>query len=474
MKRFILSISIVLVALSISSCAGFLDKAPKQSQSTELTLSTYDGLYKATLASYAYLATTGWYGGSRVLESEMRSGNGIKDLSHNSNRYATEYNWNYSEDATSGLWASGYIMIAMVNNVIDNLDGKEGPSVSEQDLNNIKAECLFLRAYAHFDMVTIYGQPYTYKKESLGVPYVFHTDPAGKPARNTVEEVYNYVVADLLEAESLIDPDYTRVGVKSAKAVASIYAIQGLLSRVYLYMGKWQEAADYATKVIESGKFKMWTAEEYPDVWTKDAGSGEVIFEAYKDDSNSGNEDCSYMTYPSGAYGDCIASTELIGLYAEGDVRLDTYTQDEDETPGLYWTTKYAGKGVNIPDANNTVLIRLSEMYLNRAEAIVRGASVAGATAASDLNKITSNRGAAAYTTVGNDAIKKERRLELAWEGHYFFDLARWNQACNREANSQLNESVQNIPFPSYRWALPLPKSELEVNENLDQNPLSD
>lgn len=479
MKRFVSYILIGIAALGVTSCKGFLEKAPVLSQSTDLVLSSYDGLSKAVIGSYVYLASSGWYGGERVLESEMRSGNGIKDNAHNSNRYSTQMNWNYSADATSGMWATGYVTISRCNNVLDNLEGKDVGGVTAQDLDNLRAECLFIRALAHFDMVTLYALPYTYVKanqaslkeaQKLGVPYVYHTDPNGKPARDYVLDVYDNIVKDLLDAEKAIDPKYVHAGVKDKKAAVTLPAIQALLSRVYLYMGEWQKAADYATKVISNTDYQLYEADEYADVWAMDIGGSEVIFENYVDIDNRSNEGCSYMTYPDGAYGDCIASKALYNLYEDGDVRKALFCQDKDETEGLWWTLKYEGKGVGSPDANNTVILRLSEMYLNRAEAIVHGANVAGVSALDDLNAITSRRGAAAYTSAGMQAVKLERRKELAWEGHYFFDLARWNDAVSREACFNLQADNQNIPFPDHRWALPLPKEELEVNENLVQN----
>jgi len=470
MKRFIAYTSIILAAVSFVSCKDFLEKAPKLSQSTELTLSTYDGLNMATLGAYSYLANTGWYGGVRVLESEMRSGNGIKDITHNSNRYATEINWNYTADATSSQWAYSYITIARANNVIDNLEGKG----SQHDLNNLLAECLFIRAISHFDCVTLYAQPYTRDNgASLGVPVVLHTDASAKPKRETVATVYQSIIADLLLAEKAIDPEYVREGVTDPKATVTLEAIQALLSRVYLYSGNYQLAADYATKVIESGKFALYTVDNYTEQWNKTEGGSEVIFEIYKDLKNLSNEDCSYMTYPEGAYGDCICSPELFDMYEEGDVRKALYTMDSKETAGLYWTLKYKGKGLYIPDANNTPVLRLSEMYLNRAEAAENGANT-GTTAVEDLNAIAVNRGATPYTAGGMQNIREERRKELAWEGHYFFDLARWGQDVKRKADAYIKESNAVITFngPSaYRWALPIPKRELEVNSNLVQNP---
>ena len=483
MKKTLLYITTLAAVMALSGCEGFLTKEPQLQQSTEITLSTYSGLNDATHGAYYYIASSGWYGQSWVVDAEMRSGNGMKTNFANSNRCTQAYNWNYTEDGTSGMWSTAYVTIAMANNVIDNLEGKAVGDVTEQDLNNLKAECLFIRAFAHFCNVLTYGQPYTYcvasAPESLGVPYVYHTDPNGKPKRETVISNYENIVADLLEAESIIDPEYDPQSVRSSLvdplAAVNISTIQALLSRVYLYMGEWQNAADYATKVIESGKYEMWTAEEYPTVWGKELGSGEIIFEVYGKRTNSAYaswEDMSYLTSPEGS-GDPQAAQPLIDLYAEGDVRLDTYRTDANNESGILWTAKYPGKGDNAaPDCNNIVIFRLSEMYLNRAEAIMRGATVAGATAISDINVITSNRGVAAYASVGPVDIQNERRKELAWEGHYLYDLARWNMPVERaEADYPLLTMNHNVPFPSPKWALPLPKSELDVNENLVQNP---
>ena len=483
MNKILYYIGTLAALLALSGCEDFLTREPQLQQSTDITMSTYSGLNDATHGAYYYLASTGWYGQSWILDAEMRSGNGMKSNFKNSNRCTQAYNWNYTEDGTSGMWATAYVTIAMANNVLDNLEGKATGDVTEQDLNNLKAECLFIRAFAHFCNVLTYGQPYTYclasDKESLGVPYVYHTDPNGKPARETVISNYENIVKDLLEAEKCIDPEYDATSVRPSLvdplAAVNIHTIQALLSRVYLYMGEWQNAADYATKVIESGKYTMWTAEEYPAVWGQELGSGEVIFEVYGKRTNSAYgswEDLSYLTSPEGS-GDPQTAQPLLDLYAEGDARLEAYRTDANEESGILWTAKYPGKGDNAaPDCNNVVIFRLSEMYLNRAEAIMRGATVSGATAVSDLNVITSNRGVDPYTSVGPVDIQNERRKELAWEGHYLYDLARWGMPVIRtEKDYPLLTMNLEIPFPDKKWALPLPKSELDVNENLVQNP---
>jgi hypothetical protein len=111
-------------------------------------------------------------------------------------------------------------------------------------------------------------------------------------------------------------------------------------------------------------------------------------------------------------------------------------------------------------------------MYLNRAEAIMNGASVAGVDGLADLNTIPSNRGASTYNVLNRTNIKAERRKEFAWEGNYINDLARWGDGLTRSNEDfVLGTQNQNVEFPSYKWALPIPKRELELNENLVPNP---
>ena len=473
MKKIII-LSFVAALLFFTSCEDFLTEEPIMTQSTELTLSSYNGLNDATFGAYAPLVSLNWYGASFVLASEMRSGNGYRDVDLNSGRYTTSYNLNYTSTSTPALWGTAYYVISAVNNVLANLDGKAGvDGVTEQDVNNIKAECQFLRALAHFDLVRTYGKQYTIDKTALGVPYIYVTDPAGKPERDNVETVYNNIVKDLTEAESLIASDYAREEVANAKSVVSKTAIQALLSRVYLYMGEWQKAANYATTVIKNDEFTMWKSDEYATAFKEDfRKGGEVIFEVYGLKSNTYDgywESIGEETNPDG-YADCAASNDLISLYDEGDVRGEMFINQPEKAPTTYWTTKYAGKDKGTPDVSNTIVLRLSEMYLNRAEAITRGATVPGVTAVADLNIIRKNRNATEISSAGVNDVLDERRLELAWEGHYWYDLARTGGSVTRThfSGSSIN---RNVPADSKYWVLPINKRELDVNENLVQNP---
>ncbi len=477
MKKYII-IAFAAIAALTSCGKDFLTEAPKLSQSDVLTLSTYDGLDKATAGAYAPLASNNWYGAHFILDNEMATGNGkrwgIIFDTYESGRYTDEYSVNYTPNSTSPLWATAYYVISAANNVLnaieDNgLESYVSLAVSEQDINNLRAECLFLRAFSHFDLVRTYAHPYSSATAAtaLGVPYVLVSDSEAQPARETMENTYKYIIDDLKLAAELIDPDYSRDG-KDPQASANIDVINAMLARVCLYAERWQEAADYATLVIDSNNYKMWTPTDLKDaaVYNEDMPGGEIIFEIYNVLSQSygtGNETVWGMTYYN-AYGDCGVSTDLTEQFEESDIRATLYAPDPDGN-GLF-TYKYAGKGLGSIDANNIPVLRLSEMYLIRAEAAVNGAN-GEYSPVNDLKTIADNRGATAQPAT-KSGVYAERSKELAWEGHLWFDLARTGRPMTRVDIA--GNVPTNIPVGDYRWAKPIPNREFTVNKNLVQN----
>jgi len=477
MKAHIIKLSLVTsIIILFTSCEDFLIREPVLQQTSELTLSTMDGLNNATVGAYTPFYNTPYYGGDFVLSSEMRGGNGKLRPNHAGWQF-DPYVWNYTPENTENLWGTAYTGIARANNVINAIPDFEGSAEEMQTLQHYKAECLFIRALSHFDLVRLYAQPYSYDPSSLGVPVVLETQIA-EPARNTVEEVYTRVVTDLLDAEELFGT-YRRTSGADPKGFASRAAAQALLARVYLYMEKYDSAAIYATKVIDNSEYRMWTADEYVTVsenengaWGRETEGPEVIFSIYGATGNSGDpgqNGIPYMTNPE-YHGDAATSNDLLSLYEEGDVRRDLFfSVDDPSLVGVEWTGKYPSKALN-GAATNIPVLRLSEMYLIRAEAILEGATVSGVTALDDFNQIRTNRGLTARTaTLLRSDIDDERRRELCFEGHIVFDLAR-RQLDLVRTDYVANEN-KDIPFPDSRWALPIPQAELNANENMVQNP---
>ena len=472
MKKTIIGLALIAtVSSTFTACKGFLEEEPLMKQSNELTFATFDGLNQAGAAIYGMMQSASWYDGVYTLQSELRGGNAKNPLSiAGSGRYRNDTQWNYNESSTSPLWSYAYYTIAWCNNIINNLESCDKGDATQQDVNNLKAEALFMRALCHFDLVITYAQPYSAAPESLGVPVVLVTEN-GLPARNTVKEVYDQVVADLLEAESLMSDNFKRTG-DDAAASATKPAIQALLSRVYLYMENWQGAADYATKVINSGKFSLLSGNDYVGMFSASAAptGSEIIFEVFGSKKNdywdeSGWTHLPYITsWGNGNDGsaDVCATSDLVDLYEDGDVRLNFFEKNEND----WLITKYKGKEGSVPRETNIPVLRLSEMYLNRAEAIANGASISGASARGDLEAIAAKRGA---TVPAQFNVLTERRKELMFEGHLIYDLARTKSPLNRtDFDGTVN---QNLPAaPDYHWAMPIPKRELDANPNMVQN----
>lgn len=468
----------ILSAGLFTSCSDFLTEEPKQEQSNELTFATFDGVNKAAAAMYGMFQSDAWYDGEFTLMSELRCGNAKNPTSvPGSGRYRTDTQWIYSDRSTSPLWSYAYYTIARANNVINNLDDKVGVDATQQQVNNVKAEALFIRALCYFDLVITYCQPYNYnatEDDKMGVPLVLVTEN-GKPARDSKENVYNQIVADLLQAESIMADDYVRSGVTDKAATPTKPAIQALLSRVYLYMNKWQEAANYATKVINNKKYELAPADAYAAMFSAATApeGGEIIFEVYGSDKNEYWDNYGWAHLPyitttddQGSHGDVCATKDLYDLYSEGDVRKSMYKQHGND----YFPTKYSGKPKDSdPKYTNVPILRLSEMYLNRAEAIINGASVQGVTAESDLRKIATVRGASQTAAATKQGVFDERRRELAFEGHITADYARCNKSMTRKDFD--DSKNKDVAFPSYMWALPIPNRERTANPNVAQNP---
>ena len=463
-----------------------LTKEPPMDQSDELALSTFEGIDGATAGNYR--AVISWYGASFPLTFDVMCGNGMVGPV-NTGRMRQEPAWNYTSTSTMGLWSSAYSAILGCNKVLTAInEGKFSRNgVSDEQINNIKAENLFLRALAYFDLVRVYAQPYGYIKangitgvEAMGVPIVLKDDLSARPSRNTVAEVYeNLIIPDLVEAERLMSDSYVRAGVKDVVATVTKPVIQALMARVYLHHEDWQLAADYATKVIKNGRFRLLSGDRFVSMWdgsvdvAPQSGS-EIIFEVYVSQSDGSRSDLGdYLTAPEVAggagYGDVRVSNDLIDLYDATDVRLTGLTKTNSKYPGYRWSTKYPGKNGQLA-YNNVPVLRISEMYLIRSEAIYRGATVSGVIAIDDLNRVATNRNAEAYATVTLDNLFEESRKEFLFEGHVFFDMKRLQKSLVR-TDYDLDPLTKNIDFPSYRWALPIPENDILYNDNMDQNP---
>ena len=254
-------------------------------------------------------------------------------------------------------------------------------------------------------------------------------------------------------------------------------AVNVLLSRVYLYMGEWQNSIDAANQV----DYQIASRDNVVGVW-EDTNQDGLIFYIPNVDPILGNS--IGVTWSQGSMTSLIpeyvTSFQLNNLFAEDDIRKEAYTFE-----GLSGGNAYNGikKLFGRPGQTNGEvdykIFRAAEVYLNKAEAYYNLGNESSARSA--LDELRNRR----YLNPPNgetgidlrDAIRLERRLEFAFEYQRFFDLKRWGLSVNRtNAGDQADGSgtpsdVLNLSSGSTLFQLPLSQQSLDVNPNLQQNP---
>ena len=474
MKKIFLLGAVTLFALA--SCD--LTEEPATALQTDIALATYDNLNEATSVPYVNLRGEGWYGSYTSLMLDVMCGNAVAGDPIYTGRSSMFNNWLFTADGGWSTYGSAYTAIYQCNNVIFKIRNDRDTylaesGVTDQMLDNLMGECLFMRALSYFDLVRFYSKPYDAATAGtdLGVP-IISEDPVvsavALPKRETVQKVYEYIVTDLTTALDCMDETYIRANVLDTKATCTYHVIEALLARVYLYMHDYEKAEEMATKVITCGDYTIANASQFVTTWTEDTWSAnrEIIFGVFSVQAegqiSNGN---GMLTDPVNGYGEVRVSEDWSSLLDANDIRL-TMCEGAANYPGYIWPAKYR-KASGIAYSNVPIL-RISEMYLIRAEARYYLDNFDGALA--DLTTVTSNRNAPAYSAATLDNIFNENRKEFAFEGHVYHDFKRFGRAVER-TDIIPGTSNQNVPADSYLWLMPMATSERDVNPNLVQNP---
>lgn len=487
MKTIASYIIIGTMAFTAVSCSdGWLDVEPTTAVETDKSINILsdvdvmlNGIYTTMQHAYAYSGRLVYYGDAcgddmMAYSSTKRTGN--------------YYTFNFTKDtAPSTFWSYPYEMIGLCNIILEKIDNVD---TKEEDLRDYyKGQALALRGMLLFDLTKFYGYPY--KKDngaSLGVPVVVSTlDKEAKPKRNTVAECYAQVIADLKAAVAAMDNDE---GKAFHKGHISLFGAQTLLSRVYLYHGDDAEALAMAEKAIKGAEakgYKLWTNAEYATAWANEASNGtkgEVLFEIVNTtDDSPGKESLGRLHSPSGYKDICLTSSFYALLNEDpADVRLQLLEYSSKRA----FVKKYQPQdGEDIMDAN-IPLIRLSEAYLNAAEAAVKTGD--NVSAAKYLNAIVSRANpdnSVDGSTVSLSRVMTERRKELVGEGHRFFDALRDGGSVDRhdvKGQSKISSTKHYITkadkmkfsWDYYKCVLAIPKAEMDANGNMVQNPVYD
>lgn len=388
------------------------------------------------------------------------------------------------------FWQNGYQVIFSANAVIEGVAASTSPALTAGARNLLTGEAKLVRAFQHFYLADLYG----------AIPLVLTTDinQTRTLERTPVNDVYVQIEQDLKAAFQLLPADYSAA--KNTRYRANKWVAAALLARLYLYEKKYQEAAEQASIVINSGGYKLVSPEQVfkigseESLWQLEYSTRggfpppEVTFFTPAMQYNKVPDDYKmlftdpvmFAEFASGGQmiPQCPMTPALIGAFETGDLRKAMWT----DTVPVPVEPPYNGKGyrfshktenVNLDgslDPSAYTVMRLAEMYLIRAEARAQLGTALG-DATDDINKIRTRAGLPDIATGTREqllaAVAQERRVEFFGEwGHRWFDLKRTGKAT--EVLSNIEEKK---PWSNDHLLLPLPQQEMINNPLLKQNP---
>jgi hypothetical protein len=449
MKKYII-IGLISLTAIFSSCDDQLFQTPFQSIDQSLALNSDANVKSVLIGAYGEVRSTSLYGGRVQLFSEMLGANSEVRWEGTFNQPREMFNKQIfvNNSFVEGTWAAAYRAINIANNVLAALD-----VVNESDRARIEGEALFIRGSMYFELIKLYAQPFASGNTTtnLGVPLVLTPTRAiteeNFVSRNTVAEVYQQILTDLNRAETLLP------AVNSF--LARNYVAAGQLSRVYLQMERFADARDAANRAINAatanGKSLI---PVFMNAFNTDNDSNEDLFAIQVNTQDPANDMFTFYSLPEfGARGGDVAIMQRhIDLYETGDSRLAQFFFSAGEERTAKWRDQF----------KNVKVMRLAELYLTRAEANLREGTSTGAAPLNDINRIRTRVGLPALLTVSLADILKERKLELAHEGHSIHDA--------RRTRGSVTEGSTTYQFNDPRMVFPIPQREMDANPNLVQN----
>lgn len=467
-------------AAMFTSCGDeWLNQEPSTSIQTEIAIQNIQDCYASLNGIYSTMQNAYAYSGRLVYYADA-AGDDMQAYSE-TKRTGDAYLHNYTKNTVkTSFWEYPYSMIGACNNIICNIDKITTTDTALRDA--YKGQALALRGMFLFDLTRLFGYPY--KKDNgagPGVPIVTTVlDKDAKPSRNTVAEDYTQIISDLEAASKLMNNEY---GNAFAKGKMNRFAVLTLLSRVYLYHGDDAKALSAAEEAISGALkegYKLWTNSEYATAWANDASAsapGEVLLEIINlTDDSPGKEALGYLHSASG-YKDIICTSSFYSMMMED--KNDVRTKLMKVTSKRAYCNKFQPQGTKLIQDANIPLIRLSEAYLNAAEAAVKanepakakqylGEIVKRANPANELGDVTLDR------------VMTERRKELFGEGHRMYDALRdggyvervdvKNSTISSTKHLGMMDEAKKFNWNSKLAVLPIPISETDANPNIKQN----
>ncbi|WP_207632492.1 RagB/SusD family nutrient uptake outer membrane protein [Foetidibacter luteolus] len=442
-----------------TSCNKVLDQSPQNEVQDASSITNRKGGIAAMAGLYNELQNSNYYGSNFLIISDVSSNQGQSIGTWDFYREMDNYQVSLGNTENGNFYARAYRAINQANNLIAAAPGLA--DASDADKNKMMGQAYFVRALAYFDLTRLYGGV-PGVVGALGVPITLtpsrQIDESSFPPRATLDASYKQVEDDLLQAENLLLSTADR-------SQASKGAARALLSRLYLYTGNFAKAAEYATLVIGEANYAL--NPSYTDIFLTKL-STESIFELNYNAADVSNIRNWYFPTSSGGRGDLAAHTSFYEKAKADPKDIRGTLFGFAASAGIYYPTKY-NKAGNI---DNIHILRIAEMYLNRAEARAKTNDLTGAIA--DLNVVRKRAGVDEVNPSGQAAVLaaiwNEQQLEFAFEGHSFFDYVRTGQALTQLVNvERKNGPPVSLTIPG-RQVFPMPSFEVDANSNIEQN----
>lgn len=471
-------ITLFLFSLWVMTSCDVLDQKPESTFTPANFYKNAEDAKAAVSTIYDPLNTANMYGQVMWILQDQATDDaewgGGRSTANQAKNDLDRYTFTPATTTFQSLWTATYQGINRANTVIDRV-----PAIPmDNDLKDrFVAEAKFMRAFYYFTLVRLFG----------GVPIVVtettSLNDLASP-RASLEDVYKQIIQDFMDAESVLPATYT--GADRGRATKG--AAKAFLAKVYLTRQEWAKAAAKAKEVIDSGTYDLWA--NYSDAFLVANKNGkEAVFEmqALGGGFGEGSLMQGFMR-PNfdrvngiSGFGDDPATQNLYESYQENDkrrnVNLRMYTNTS--TPAApasvaypVYVYKYLDPTAtgNGDGSNNYPIIRYSDVLLMYAESL-NELSASNPDAYATINRIRNRAGLpdlapSLSQAEFRDSVLLERRLELAFEGHRWYDLSRTNRLI-----SAIKAQNPTIKVEERHYLFPIPQTEIDVNPALEQNP---
>jgi hypothetical protein len=504
MKQLNTIVVFLVIVFAFGACDILENQEPRQDISLDQLYNSTKNLESALNGAYDKIQDDGdVMGSSYPLFGSLMGDNARWTGSFEQWAQISSHEMDFTNSQIEDVWEGTYAALNDINLIIEAVDaGNIDDAEFEQVKDRIKGEALFLRGLLYFEMVRMWAKPWGFTADNShpGVPVVTTgtqtPDSFEAPPRNTVAEVYDQVKTDLNEAINLLS-NYT----PGSAGRANVYNAHALLARVNLQQGNYGEVASLTQPVVASNFYALEGAPQGYFFTPDEESSSEAVFDiVHTTQDNPGvNNSLStfYASADAGGRGDVLVTQDYLDA-----ITAATATQAQALPQGWSFedlrrtqlidlnnssTLKYED-GFNTDD--NAPVIRYSGVLLMRAEALAETADSYASANVDDaialLNevhlrsiRVTNDQGGAEdptpyfgferadFTSTDGllDAIRLERRVELAFEGVRKHDLSRLGLDIISGTSGVVNAPDANEVI----W--PIPQSELDANNNIEQNP---